>query len=95
MFRALRLRQKKKKSVLFFIQKHTHMQTHARTHTFATEKCDVILGKQLILHGEMSTRTLGPLAHFLFYGCFFSISLSFDIFFKHTKLFLFKGQFTL
>lgn len=35
-----------------------------QTHTFATEKCDVILGKTLILHEEMSVMALGPFAQF-------------------------------
>lgn len=67
--------------MLLFIQKYTHthanIHTHTQreTHTFETEKCDVILGKQLILHGEMSVMAVGLFAHFLFNGYFFSNSL--------------------
>lgn len=79
--------------MLLFIQKYTHRKIHTQTHTFATAKCDVILGKQLILHGEMSVMALGPFAQFVFYQCFFCISLLFSLFFFYIfNYFCFKAS---
>lgn len=69
------------KSLLLFIQTYTHIQARTDTHTqrhtpFATEKCDVIPGKQLVPHGEMSVMALGPFARFIL-RLFFLFHVSF------------------
>lgn len=66
---------------VFYLYKSTHTFKHAQTHTqrhtpFATEKCDVIPGKQLVPHGEMSVMALGPFAQFIL-RLFFSFACVF------------------